>query len=73
MRITLAMARSVPHLQGHGYCSAGMRLFAARHGLDWQKFIREGIAEEELLATGNWLAEQVVQYANQHFAEKSEK
>jgi len=61
VRVTLAHARS---LYGHaGYCSRGMRAFAERHGLDWERFLREGIPEEDLLATGDAMAQAVVEHA----------
>jgi hypothetical protein len=62
MLITVAHARS---LYGNkGYCSRGMRAFAQRHRLDWERFLREGLPEEELLATGDDMARQVVEHAH---------
>lgn len=39
-----------------GYCVRGSRAFAERHGLDFRKFIRDGIDAEELLDTGDGMA-----------------
>ena len=53
----------VEHARALGYCSRGMRAFAARHGLDWGRFVHEGIPAEELEATGDHMALQVVEKA----------
>lgn len=44
-------------------CSGGTREFFARHSLDWNKFLTEGIPAEELEATGDAMALQVVEAA----------
>ncbi|MDR2626297.1 MAG: hypothetical protein LBC37_08200 [Zoogloeaceae bacterium] len=49
--------------QHHGYCARGSRQFAARHRLSWEKFVLEGIEADELLKTGDALAEAFVQWA----------
>lgn len=46
-----------------GYCAKQSRAFFAEHGLDWLTFVREGIDAEQLLATGNALAEHLVAHA----------
>ena len=46
--IRIEHARSVIGANGQGYCSRGMRLFAARHGLDWENFVHHGIAVESV-------------------------
>ena len=51
MIVTIQDARK--HL---GYCSPGMRRFAKKYELDWMDFLRNGISEEKLLATGDSLA-----------------
>lgn len=51
MIITVEDARK--HL---GYCSPGMRRFAKKYNLNWIDFVRNGIPEEKLLATGDSLA-----------------
>jgi hypothetical protein len=45
------------------FCSRGARAFFARHGLDWRAFIRDGIAADALLATGDAMAARSVQHA----------
>jgi hypothetical protein len=46
-----------------GYCNRGARSWFARHQLDWADFIHQGIAAEQLLATGDAMAEAVVAVA----------
>ncbi len=50
MIVTLADIRAI------GYCNNGARLWFARHGLDWAAFVRQGVAEETLAATGDAMA-----------------
>lgn len=48
----------------HGLiCVKGAREFGRRHGLDWRRFVREGLPEEDLLATGDAMAIKAVAYA----------
>lgn len=64
MLITLNHMRQMPLAENRtGYCSKGARLFADRHGLDWEAFCHDGIDESVLLATGDYQAEQVVIFA----------
>lgn len=51
------------HIRRARMCSRGSRAFFERHGLDWQRFLREGIPASELLATGDAMASQVVEVA----------
>lgn len=48
-----------------GYCNRGARQWFARHRLDWSDFLNQGIAAEQLLATGDAMAEEVVAIAKQ--------
>lgn len=36
-----------------GFCSKGQRRFAKQHGIDWVKFLEDGITARELIATGD--------------------
>lgn len=47
-------------------CSRGARAFFQTHGLNWEKFLQEGIPEEELLNTGDPMARQVVETAHRN-------
>lgn len=44
-------------------CSSGTRAFFDRHGMDWNKFLSEGLPESEFLRTGDAMAERVVEVA----------
>lgn len=44
-------------------CSGGTRAFFNRHGMDWNKFLAEGLPEEDFIATGDAMAMQVVEAA----------
>lgn len=50
VRVTIADLRSLK------YCANGSKAFFGRHGLDWRKFVKEGIPVEELEATGDAMA-----------------
>ncbi len=44
------------HMRKLGYCAAGVRRFAERHGLDFKAFVRDGIDADRLAATGDGMA-----------------
>lgn len=45
-------------------CGRGARKFFERHGLDWRKFVKDGIDADELVGTGDAMALHVVEVAN---------
>lgn len=47
-----------------GFCRAGARRWFAGHGLDWRTFVRDGLPEETLLATGDLFAAATVAWAH---------
>lgn len=51
------------HVRAARMCSKGARAFFARHQLDWQTFLKEGLPAEVLEATGDAMALQVVEIA----------
>jgi hypothetical protein len=51
------------HLRELGYCNRGCRAFFARHGLDWPRFLREGIQADKLEATEDAMALRAVDHA----------
>lgn len=62
--VTVEHMRTVPGLgPTPGYCVKSSRAWFRRHGLDWRRFVREGIDAEQLLATGDALAARVVEHA----------
>jgi len=54
-----------------GYCVAGAREFAKLHGLDFKQFIQNGIAASDLIKTGDALALNMVELAQQYEAQKA--
>jgi len=46
-----------------GFCRSGARRFFIEHGLDWNDFVRNGVAAETLLATNDALAIALVEWA----------
>lgn len=51
------------HIRAARMCSRGARAFFQRHGLDWQKFLKDGLPAEVLEATGDAMALQVAELA----------
>ena len=47
-------------LRAAGKCVSGVRAWFAVNNLDFAKFLREGISEADLLATGDALAREAV-------------
>ncbi|MDF2247682.1 hypothetical protein [Klebsiella pneumoniae] len=60
------MLITMEHIRAGGGCAWGLRAFFARYNLDLQAFIRDGGIDSELLAgTGDALAIQIVELAQQ--------
>ena len=53
------------HCREVGYCNRGLRLMAARHGIDWANFLKFGIDAEALRALGNAMAERAIARAEE--------
>ncbi len=51
------------HVRHAGMCSRGARAFFERHGLDWTKFLKDGLDAEIIEATEDAMALQVVEVA----------
>lgn len=47
------------HIRQCRMCSRGTRAFFAKHGLDWSKFLKQGVPVEALEQTGDAMALQV--------------
>lgn len=54
---------TMQHVRQAKMCSRGARAFFERHNLDWQKFLDEGLPVEQIEATGDAMALQVVKVA----------
>jgi len=50
-------------LRSLNYCNRGSRQWFDRYGLDWSRFIHEGLPEEAFLATGCGMAKALVERA----------
>lgn len=53
----------MPDIRAAFMCSKGSREFFRLHGLDWQDFLRNGIPASTLLATGDVMAQRLVEVA----------
>ncbi|MGO8241348.1 hypothetical protein ACC806_34990 [Rhizobium ruizarguesonis] len=58
-RITITDVRDA------GHCVRGAREWFDRHGLDFRAFLKDGISEEDFLATGDAIAGEVVKSKHQ--------
>lgn len=56
LRITITDVRAA------GHCARGAKDWFERHGLDFRAFLKDGASEEELLATGDALAVEVIKH-----------
>ncbi len=50
----------VEHVRRAGYCMRGARRWARGHGIDWARFVAEGVPAAALRATGDALARPVI-------------
>jgi len=53
------------------YCNRGTRVFFDRHGLDWRRFVFEGLPAEEFERTGDAMALAVVEAAKEREAREA--
>lgn len=71
MIVTHTHYRTIPARGRAGWCNNKGREWFARHRLDWGSFVKNGIPEETLLATGDGLAERLVAWAHECAAKES--
>ena len=65
MKITMAHVRQVRGFSKKpGFCAAGTRDWFAKYNLDYRDFVKNGIDEEKLLATGDAMAIATVEQAH---------
>lgn len=55
------MQITITDIRNAGHCVAGARAWFRSYDLDFRGFLKNGIDSEVLLATGDGLAEQVIQ------------
>lgn len=66
MIVTMRHVRTIPYFRARpGFCLPKTRTWFGEHGLDFAAFIREGIDEAVLLATGDGMAEALVRWAHE--------
>jgi len=53
-----------------GFCVAGAKTFGELYGMDFKRFVREGIPAAELIKTGDALALKMVELAALYEAQK---
>ena len=56
---------TIAHVRAAGLCVNGSRAWLVRHGLDFRAFLREWLDAQTLLATGDAMAQRVVDCARQ--------
>jgi len=54
---------TIDHVRAAGLCVHGTRTWFARHGLDFRDFLANGLPASVLLATGDAMAQRVVEIA----------
>lgn len=59
-------------LQPVKYCARGARRWFEQHGLDWSKFVFEGLPEEVFIATGDPMAIKAIEEARRRTAKDEE-
>jgi len=65
MIVTTRHVFSVPGFSKRpGFCRSGTRAWFKAHGLDWSAFVRNGIEEAALTATGDPFALATVKWAH---------
>lgn len=63
---------TMQHVMGARLCSRGARQWFTAHGLDYAKFLREGLPVEQVEALNDALAKRVVEYARKMEASNGE-
>jgi hypothetical protein len=54
---------TMQHVRAAHMCSRGARAFFERHGLDWRKFLTQGLPASTIEATGDAMARKVAEVA----------
>lgn len=63
--VTVEHLHKLRNRKGGGFCVRNSRIWAASHGLDFKDFVRNGVAASKLIATGDVLAEELVDVARE--------
>ena len=51
------------HIRELGYCNRGARAFFERHGLDWRRFLAEGMPAEQIEHIDDAMAKKAIALA----------
>lgn len=54
---------TVAHVRAAGLCMRGARAWAARHGIEWSRFLREGVPASALAGCADPLLARVLEEA----------
>ncbi len=63
---------TIDDVRAVGLCVNGTRTWFARHDLDFRAFLREGCDAETLLATGDAMAQRVVEHARNQSSQREQ-
>ena len=64
--VTSTHLRTIPYFNDRaGYCLPKARAWFRAHGLNWAAFLRHGIDADQLLATGDGMAAELVKWARE--------
>lgn len=67
MLITAQHVAQIPYQGKHGYCLPGVRVFCQRYGIKYWQFKKYGIDSEVLLATGDHMAKELVEFVEKNY------
>lgn len=68
----MSVTVTVNDIRAARLCTHGGREWFARHGLDWAEFLRHGLPESVILATGDALAARAVEAARKREASRGQ-
>ncbi len=63
---------TIDDVRAVGLCVNGTRAWFARHDLDFRAFLRDGCDAETLLATGDAMAQRVVEHARNQSSQREQ-
>lgn len=63
---------TIDDVRAVGLCVNGTRVWFARHDLDFRAFLRHGCAADTLLATGDAMAQRVVEHARNQSSQREQ-
>lgn len=63
---------TIDDVRAVGLCVNGTRVWFARHDLDFRAFLRDGCDADTLLATGDAMAQRVVEHARDQSSQREQ-